>query len=98
MLKDYQAATQGGPDNATATEQYVEDTSKQITDLTLSGSRLEESFVSQTGTFWALVVLDVDAFKDSLQKANDLNSEVRAAIIERADRSFRALDQATKPQ
>jgi hypothetical protein len=37
MLKDSQAATQGGPDNATASEQYVEDTSKQITDISLSG-------------------------------------------------------------
>jgi hypothetical protein len=97
MLRDYQSATQGGPDNATSSEQYVEDTSKQVTDVTLSGSRIEETFVSQTGTFWALVVLDVSAFKDSLQQVNDLNSQVRAAIIERADRSFRSLDQATKP-
>jgi hypothetical protein len=97
MLKDYQSATQGGPDNATSSEQYINDTSKQITDITLSGSRMEENFVSQTGTFWALVVLDVDSFKDSLQKANNLNEQVRAAIIERADRSFRALDQATAP-
>ncbi|MEY4508592.1 MAG: hypothetical protein RLZZ450_714 [Pseudomonadota bacterium] len=97
MLKDYQAATQGGADNATSSEQYINDTSKQITDITLSGSRLEENFVSKTGTFWALVVLDVDAFKGSLEKANDLNDQVRAAIIDRADRSFRALDRATEP-
>lgn len=97
MLKDYQAAAQGGPDNAASSEQYVEDTSKQITDVTLSGSRLEETFVTETGTFWALVVLDLDAFKDSLAKANQLNDAVRAGIIERAERSFRQLDQATKP-
>jgi hypothetical protein len=97
MLKDYQAAAQGGPDEATSSEQYIEDTSKQITDMTLSGSRLEETFVSDTGTFWALVVLDVDAFKDSLAKADALNAQVRAAIIERAERSFQQLDQATGP-
>ena len=97
MLKDYQSAAQGGPDAATSSEQYVEDTSKQVTDVTLSGSRLEQTFVSETGTFWALVVLDVAAFKDSLQQANQLSSDVRAAIIERADRAFRSLDQATKP-
>lgn len=97
MLKDYQSATTGGPDNETSSEQYINDTSKQITDVTLSGSRMEENFVSETGTFWALVVLDVDSFKDSLQKANSLNEQVRAAIIERADRSFRALDRATEP-
>jgi hypothetical protein len=97
MLKDYQSAAQGGPEQATSSEQYVEDTSKQITDLTLSGSQVEETFVSKTGTFWALVVLDADAFKDSLQKSNELNSQVRAAIVERAERSFRQLDQATEP-
>ncbi len=97
MLRDYQAAAQGGPNNDTSSEQYIEDTSKQITDVTLSGSRIEETFVSNTGTFWALVVLDLDAFKDSLQKANDLNDAVRAGIIERAERSFQQLDQATKP-
>jgi len=97
MLKDYQSAAQGGPENETTSEQYIEDTSKQITDVTLSGSRIEETFVSETGTFWALVVLDVEAFKDSLQQANALNDQVRAAIIERAERSFRQLDQATAP-
>lgn len=97
MLKDYQSAAQGGPDNETTSEQYIEDTSKQITDVTLSGSRLEETFVTETGTFWALVVLDVNAFKDSLQQANALNDQVRAAIIERADRSFQQLDEATAP-
>jgi hypothetical protein len=97
MLKDYQSAAQGGQDNATSSEQYIEDTSKQITDVTLSGSRIEETFVSKTGTFWALVVLDVDTFKDSLKQANELSEQVRAAIIERAQRSFRDLDRATAP-
>lgn len=97
MLKDYQSAAQGGPENETSSEQYIEDTSKQITDVTLSGSQVEETFVSETGTFWALVVLDVNAFKDSLQKANDLSEAVRAGIIERADRAFQSLDQATAP-
>ncbi|MFM2415718.1 MAG: hypothetical protein RL385_441 [Pseudomonadota bacterium] len=97
MMKDYQSAAQGGTDNTTSSEQYIEDTSKQITDVTLSGSRIEETFVSETGTFWALVVLDVDAFKDALKQANELSEQVRAAIVERAQRSFRELDQATAP-
>jgi len=97
MLKDYQSAAQGGPDGDTTSEQYVEDTSKQITDLTLSGSRVAETFVSDTGTFWALVVLDVEAFKDSLQQANALSEQVRAAIVARAERSFQQLDEAPAP-
>ncbi len=94
MLKDYQAATHGGGAEATASEQHIEDTSKQVTDLTLSGSRIEDTFISDTGTFWALVVLDAEAFKAALD-SKQLDEGTRRAILERADKSFRALDAAT---
>jgi hypothetical protein len=95
MLKDYQAATSGGEDNKTASEQHIEDVSKSVTDMTLSGTRLEDTWVNEeTGTFWALVVLDADAFKDSLTKASALDERVRAHIVQRAERSFRELDYA----
>ena len=95
MLKDYQASTTGGEKNDTASEQHIEDVSKQVTDMTLSGTRLEDVWVNEeTGTFWALVVLDAEAFKDSLTKASALDERVRAHIIQRADRSFRELDHA----
>jgi hypothetical protein len=95
MLKDYQAATTGGPENKTASEQHIEDVSKQITDTTLSGTRLQDTWVSDSGTFWALVVLDTEAFKDSLKNMKQLDDKVRAAIVERADKSFAELDAAT---
>jgi hypothetical protein len=95
MLKDYQASTTGGADSQTSSEQHLEDVSKQVTDMTLSGSRLEAVWVNEdTGTFWALVVLDADAFKDGLTKAGDLDERLRAHIIERANRAFRELDYA----
>jgi hypothetical protein len=96
MLKDYQAATQGGANNDTASEQHIEDTAKQITDLTLSGTRVENTFVSNTGTFWALVVLDPNAFKSALNN-EQLDAATRQAIVERADRSFAELDAVTNP-
>lgn len=95
MLKDYQAATQGGPGNKTASEQHIEDVSKQITDTTLSGTRLEDTWISNAGTFWALVVLDTDAFKDSLSNMKQLDERMRAAIVQRADKAFSELDDAT---
>jgi len=95
MLKDYQASTTGGEENASASEQHIEDVAKQVTDMTLSGTKLEEVWVNEeTGTFWALVVLDADAFKDSLNKASALDERVRAHIIQRANRSFRELDRS----
>jgi len=51
----------GRPENKTASEQFVQDASKQVTVQSLSGTRLEDTWISNTGTFWALVVLDVDA-------------------------------------
>jgi len=97
MLKDYQAATQGGAGNDTASEQHIEDVSKQITDVTLPGSHIEDTFVSDTGTFWALVVLDADSFKAALKDKQKLDEATRQAILERADHSFAELDAATPP-
>jgi hypothetical protein len=98
MLKDYQAATQGGPENTTSSEQHIEDVSKQVTDMTLSGSRLEDTFVNEeTGTFWALVVLDTEAFKDALGGMKTLDDRIRAHIIQRADRAFQELDDQPSP-
>jgi len=97
MLKDYQAATQGGPGDKTASEQHIEDVSKQITDTTLSGTRLEDTWISNGGTFWALGILDTDAFKDSLNNMKQLDERMRAAIVQRADKAFDELDNATAP-
>jgi hypothetical protein len=97
MLKDYQAATPGAPEGDAVSEQHIEDVSKQITDIALSGARLEDTFVSNTGTFWALVVLDTDEFKDSLTHMKGLGEGIRAHIIECADRVFRERDQQKTP-
>ena len=96
MLKDYQAATQGGPGNKLNNEQYVTDTSKEITDMTLSGTRLEDSWVSDAGTFYALMVLDVEAFRDQVKNMSQLDEQVRQAIVQHAEKSFAELDAATE--
>jgi hypothetical protein len=96
MLKDHQSATQGGPGNKTSSEQHLEDTSKQVTDLTLSGTRLQDSWISPSGTFCALMVLDVNAFKDSLKEMRQLDEQVREAIVQRAERAFAELDAETE--
>jgi hypothetical protein len=96
MIKDYQGAVQGGPGNKLNNEQFVTDTTKQITDMTLSGTRLEDTWVSTQGTFYALMLLDVDTFRDQLKGMNQLDEQVRQAITERAEKSFAELDEATE--
>jgi hypothetical protein len=95
MLKDYQATTTGGQDFGTsaADEQHVVDVSKQITDMTLSGTELVDTWVSPNGTFYALVTMDVEKFKDSVSKMNNLSDSVRKAVEQRADKAFGELDE-----
>lgn len=94
MLKDYQATTTGGQEFGTsaADEQHVRDVSKTITDMTLSGTEFIDSWVSNTGTYYALVSLDVEKFKEMVNKIYTLSESVRKAVIERADKAFSELD------
>ncbi|MFH0900945.1 MAG: LPP20 family lipoprotein [Pseudomonadota bacterium] len=96
MLKDYQAGVQGGAGGNASNEQYIEDTAKQITDMTLSGTRLQDMWISNSGTMYALMVLDFETFKNALAESKQLDERIRAAIVQRAERSFRELDEATE--
>lgn len=101
MLKDYQATTTGGEGFGTqaADEQHAEDVSKQITEMTLSGTRVEDTWISpHDGTYFVLMVLDAEAFKDAVGKMKNLSESVRKAVIERADKAFGELDKATDGQ
>ena len=95
MLKDYQSTTTGGEFFARNAndEQNIEDVTRQITDITLSGTRQEDHWVSDTGTLYVLMTLDVDDFRDAVESMGQLNEEVRAAVRERADEAFLELDQ-----
>ena len=90
MLKDYQSTTAGAEKQSD--EQHVTDVSKQITDFSLSGTEMKDFWISQAGTVYALVVLDVDKFTDSVSRMNHLSEEIRAAVEERARSSFKELD------
>jgi len=94
MLKDYQATTTGGEEfgTAAADEQHVVDVSKQITDISLSGTEIKDTWISPTGTYYTLMVLDVERFRDSVDKMSNLSEDLRAAISDRADKSFAELN------
>jgi hypothetical protein len=97
MLKDYQATTTGGEEfgTAAADEQHIVDVSKQITNFTLSGTEHRDTWISNSGTWYALVVLDLDKFEDSVGKMNNLSESIRKAVQERAAKAFDELDEAT---
>lgn len=99
MLKDYQATTTGGENFGTAAndEQHIVDVSKQITDTTLSGTTVADSWISKNGTLWVLVKLDVDAFKNAISGMKQLDARTMKGIMERAEKAFKELDEATEP-
>jgi hypothetical protein len=94
MLKDYQSTTTGGEyfGEAANDEQHIEDVSKQITDLNLSGTRQEEIWISKTETIYVLVSLDIESFQKAVNGMTQLNEQIRSAVVERADKAFAELD------
>ena len=95
MLKDYASTTTGGQEfgRAANDEQHIEDVSKQITDMSLSGTEMVDSWVSQAGTYYALVALDVEKFSDAVSRMDQLSESVRRAVVERAEDSFAELSE-----
>lgn len=90
MLKDYQETTTGGEQFGTSSsdEQHIIDVSKQITDMSLTGTEVKDTWVSGSGTYYALVVLDLDRFEQSVNRMNRLDENVRKAVNERARSAF----------
>lgn len=97
MLKDYQSTTTGGEQfgQAANDEQHIEDVSKQITDMSINGSEKKNTWISNTGTLYVLMCTDLEKFKDSVNKMQQLDEKVRAAVVERANKAFDELDKAT---
>ena len=93
LLKDYQSTATGGAafGKLAADEQYISDTSKQITDTSISGTKLEASWISSSGTYYALVALDLDSFRNAINSDQTLPDSVRAAVVERAQAAFSEL-------
>ncbi len=95
MLKDYQATTTGGQEfgNSASDEQHIVDVSKQLTDISLSGTEIRDTWISGAGTYYTLMVLDVNRFRDSLNRMNQLSDGLRKAISDRADASFSEMNE-----
>ncbi|MBW2272368.1 MAG: hypothetical protein JRG96_03790 [Deltaproteobacteria bacterium] len=78
-------------------KEQIEVVSRQITDFTLSGSEMQDTWISDYGTLFALVALDLANFQDSLSQMGNLPEELRQTVQERAPRAFSELDRQTEP-
>ena len=96
MLEDYAATRSNAEDFGLASidEQHLVDVSKQITNVTLAGTEVTDTWVSQDATLYALVTLDAAKFADAVSRMSQLSEEVRQAVVERADATFADPDSA----
>jgi len=101
LMRDYMASTTGGAavtgDSATSEEQHIEQAVKTFSATTLSGVIIIDHWVDPSdGTVYALAKLDLDGFKNSLDKAKELSSEVRDFVRKNAEKSFDRLEAEEK--
>ncbi|MEE9523342.1 MAG: LPP20 family lipoprotein [Thermodesulfovibrionales bacterium] len=87
LMKDYMASTMAGDPNVSSEEQHVEQAVKTVTSMTLSGVEIVDHWQHpETGELFALARLDLEAFKNNMDKAKELNRQVRDYIRQNADR------------
>lgn len=98
LMKDYMASTTGAAsvttESPTVEEQHVEQTIKTFSAVTLSGVMIVDHWVDEkNGTHYALARLDLEKFKQGLDRVQELNSQVRDFIRKNAERRFDDLAQ-----
>ena len=93
LMKDYAASTSAGEANVSSEEQHVEQAIKTVTSMTLSGVQIVDQWQDpKTGEYFALTRLNLDAFKDSMEKAQEFNANVKEYIKQNAERLHQQLE------
>lgn len=86
LMKDYMASTTAGDMSASSEEQHVEQAIKTFSAVTLSGVQVVDHWIHPDGTTYALAQLDLQSFKDNIDKAKELNGAVRDYVRKNAER------------
>jgi hypothetical protein len=94
-LSLYHASLQNGVGVKTDEEQHVEEISREITEMTLVGVKVYDTYVSPDGGVWVMVFMDFDSFRQQVQGLNQYDEGIRREIVGRAEDLFRELDDAT---
>ena len=94
LMKDYMASTTAGDMSASSEEQHVEQAIKTFSAQTLSGVQIVDHWFHPTdGSVYALARLDLEAFKDSLDKMKELDAKVRDYVRQNAEKAHMDLEQ-----
>jgi len=97
LMKDYMSSTLADDPNVSSEEQHVEQAIKTVTSQTLSGVQITDHWQNPaTMEFFSLAKIDLDAFKDNLEKVKQLDGRVKEYIKQNADRLHDDLERQTK--
>lgn len=87
IMKDYMASRTAGNPNVSSEEQDVEQAIKTVTSSTLAGAVIVDHWKDPaTGELFSLAKLDLNALKETLDKAKELTPQARDYIRKNADR------------
>jgi hypothetical protein len=87
LTKDYQASSTVGDIKASSEEQNVESVIKTVTSATLSGVQIIDHWEhSYRNEMFSLARLDLEKFKENLDRYKELSETVRNAVKQRADK------------
>jgi len=87
LMRDYAASTTAGDFKNTAEEQHIEQAVKTVTSMTLTGAEIVDHWEdSRNGDIYSLARVDLESFKNNLEKMETLNEKVREFVKERADK------------
>ena len=92
LNKDYMASTTAGDMSASSEEQHVEQALKTYSNMELSGVSIIDHWIDTDGTEYSLAALDMDSFKNNMDKMKELNAKVRDAVRANADKAFDELN------
>src|SRR5438128_11984780 len=88
LNKDYMASTTAGDMSDSSEEQHVQQALKTYSQMELSGVLIVDHWVDTDGTEYSLAQLDMESFKNNLDKMKELNAKVRDAVRANADKAF----------
>jgi len=93
LMRDYARSTTAGDMQKTSEEQDIQQAIKTFTAATLSGVVILDHWQDpSSGTLYALARLDLEHFKENIDKAKELNAAVRDYVRSNSEKAFKGLE------
>ena len=99
LMRDYAASTTAADFKKVSGEQNIEQTIKTFSATTLSGVVIIDHWTDPSDhTYYALARLDLENFKNSVERTKSLNETLREFIKKNAEKAFEALEKEEAKQ